>query len=178
MHLEWWQPFYNIRCPCFKCRASNIPFFSVPRKQSLSPLFKGVCLAQRSARQVLFLLSCLVNIEHLTVQSWPSLHWGGFNNGRPRNVGPRNKRGCILHLPGLMTCIDQINKSSFTFVSVFIYKEQHIDFPKQRYLWRVVSSRCYQRATLTPYYDWSFQNKVQPYSGKVDHDQLLQDNPG
>ena len=47
-------------------------------KRWLSPLFKGVCLALRSARQVHLLLSSLVNIEHLTAQGWPSLCWGRF----------------------------------------------------------------------------------------------------
>ena len=33
-------------------------------------------MTQRSTRQVRLLLSYLINIEHLAVQSWPSLHWG------------------------------------------------------------------------------------------------------
>ena len=41
----------------------------------LSPLF----FLQKSARQASLLLSCLVNIKHLTVQCWPNLLWGQFN---------------------------------------------------------------------------------------------------
>ena len=43
-------------------------------------LFKGVSVAQRSSRQVLFLLTCQVHLEHLFVQSWPNLHRGQSNN--------------------------------------------------------------------------------------------------
>ena len=51
----------------------------VSNKRWLSPLFKGVCFVQRNARQARLLFLSLVNIEQLTPQCWPSLHWGRFN---------------------------------------------------------------------------------------------------
>ena len=44
----------------------------------LSSLFKRVSVAQRSTRQARLLVSCRVNIEHLSVQYWPNLLWGWF----------------------------------------------------------------------------------------------------
>ena len=60
-------------------------------------LFKGVSIAQKSARQALLLLARRVNLEHLFAQSWPSLRWGRFSNTLRKYLWMFLKTGTKAH---------------------------------------------------------------------------------
>ena len=101
----------------------------------LSPLFRGVCFAQSSARLAQLQLSCLVNIKHLTAQFWPpSLLWGQFNKSTCYGT-----KAWIYHFFSIIFCLWTLSIRQFILfesqILIFWPPPSHLSHPSPMFAW-------------------------------------------